>query len=601
MVEYRHIGMFARPRMQIITKVTDCFESCSLRRGLVAGFVLGVVGINAVLAAPFAYQGRLVDDGAPANGPYEFRFRLLDQLEGGAQAGPTLLFTNVPVASGVFTVSLDFGDGVFQGNARWLEMAARAAGTTGALVVLAPRQPIQTVPYAQFSFSGSGDASQLTSGVLPDARLSSAIVRTTQLVTSSNALSARIDVLAARVDALTAALGAVSNRVGTNVLSGATLVSSLPADPAYLAQGLVPFHRVPSTGWTSGTATDEPAGRKGAPAVWTGQQMLVWGGELGAGLLSGNGGDYNPVEDRWNPLSPLNAPSGRRGFSAVWTGNALAVWGGRAATFLGNGGMYSVETGDWTAMAVAGAPTGRDGHGAVWTAARMVVWGGQNATGLLSDGAAYDPISMSWTALPTAGAPTARSGATVIWGAGRMMVWGGLGDTGVVGTGAVLPFTGGTTAGAWSAISSASAPAAREKHGAVWTGSRLLVWGGRGASGALATGASYDPVANAWTTLPTQGAPSARWDHAVVWTGRELVVIGGRSEAGELSDGAILDPLRGVWRPIPGAGSSVARSGASAVWTGSEVLVFGGESSGQALSALRRLNPEPDWFFYRKP
>jgi hypothetical protein len=601
MRKYRHVGMFLRRWMKSIRKVTDCFESCSHRQALVAGIALGIVGMNAVLAAPFTYQGRLVDDGAPANGPYELRFRLLDQLEGGAQAGPTLLFTNVPVAAGVFTVPLDFGSGVFTGNARWLEMAARSVGSTGALVVLAPRQPIQAVPYAQFSFSGSGDASQLTSGFLPDARLSANIARGSQLGASSNALSARIDALSARVEALTAALGAVSNRVGTNVLSGGTLVSADPADPAYLAQGLVPFHRVASAGWMSGATAGEPAARKGAPAVWTGQRMLVWGGELGAGLLSGNGSEYDPVADRWTLLSALNTPASRRGFSAVWLGNALAVWGGRSASFLGDGALYSVETGNWTAIAAAGAPAAREGHGAVWTEARMVVWGGRNAIGLLSDGSVYDPVTMIWTALPALGSPTARSGATVAWGGGRMMVWGGLGETGGMGTGAVIPFAGGTTAGAWSAMSTVSAPSPREKHAAVWTGSRWIVWGGRGASGALSTGASYDPAANAWVTLPTLGAPSARWDHALVWTGREMVVLGGQSEAGELSDGAIFDPARGVWRPLPGAGNSVARSGAAAVWTGSEVLVFGGEASGQALSALRRLNPEPDWYFYRKP
>src|SRR5206468_12098071 len=40
----------------------------------------------------------------------------------------------------------------------------------------------------------------------------------------------------------------------------------------------------------------------------------------------------------------------------------------------------------------------------------------------------------------------------------------------------------------WTATSTTSAPAARERHTAVWSGSEMIVWGGLGSGGGLNTG-----------------------------------------------------------------------------------------------------------------
>src|SRR5206468_953607 len=108
----------------------------------------------------------------------------------------------------------------------------------------------------------------------------------------------------------------------------------------------------------------------------------------------------------------------------------------------------------------------------------------------------------------------------------------------------------------WKKMSATGAPSPRLEPTAVaWTGSRLLVWGGRYAEPAkspvrtLADGAQYDPVADRWTPMSSQNAPSARTGAVVAWTGRKLVVLGGTPEMGgaPLRDGGIYEPAVDRW------------------------------------------------------
>src|SRR6266480_3145322 len=88
----------------------------------------------------FTYQGRLNDGASPANGSYDFRFRVAKDPFANDYAAPELLTNSVLVANGLFTVTLDFGGSVFTGAGRWLEIAVRTNGT-GAYSTLSPLQP----------------------------------------------------------------------------------------------------------------------------------------------------------------------------------------------------------------------------------------------------------------------------------------------------------------------------------------------------------------------------------------------------------------------------------------------------------------------------
>ena len=95
---------------------------------------------------PFTYQGRLNDNGAPANGRYDITFTLFAaNTNGVAIAGPV---TNsaVGVTNGLFTAAVDFGS-VLTGGSNWLEIAVSTNGAK-AFSTLSPRQQLTPVPYA---------------------------------------------------------------------------------------------------------------------------------------------------------------------------------------------------------------------------------------------------------------------------------------------------------------------------------------------------------------------------------------------------------------------------------------------------------------------
>jgi N-acetylneuraminic acid mutarotase len=181
-----------------------------------------------------------------------------------------------------------------------------------------------------------------------------------------------------------------------------------------------------------------------------------------------------------------------------------------------------------------------------------------------------------------------------------LLLWGGLNGLGGLNTGAQLLFSPNGLPVAWTATSTSAAPSGRSLHSVVWTGQKMLVWGGFSGSAPLGDGAAYDPAADSWSPLSLTKAPSARYSHSAVWTGQEMLVFGGETSSGTASDGAAYNPATDSWRTLATAGAPLARSGAAAAWSGTQFLVFAGLSGGQPLAALQLLNPQPPWFLYRK-
>src|SRR5438045_7175632 len=80
--------------------------------------------------------------------------------------------------------------------------------------------------------------------------------------------------------------------------------------------------------WIATSTINAPDGRPGATSVWTGSEMIVWGGYDHNVVGLDTGGQYNPSTDSWTPTSMTNAPIGRFDHTAVWTGSEMIVWGG---------------------------------------------------------------------------------------------------------------------------------------------------------------------------------------------------------------------------------------------------------------------------------
>jgi hypothetical protein len=104
----------------------------------------------------FTYQGQLKDGGIPADDSYDFLFRLFDSSSGGSQVGDDVRISAVHVTDGLFTVQLDFGAGIFTGDALWLEVGVRQGFDP--YTTLSPRQPLNAAPYALYALDGPGSA-----------------------------------------------------------------------------------------------------------------------------------------------------------------------------------------------------------------------------------------------------------------------------------------------------------------------------------------------------------------------------------------------------------------------------------------------------------
>lgn len=179
--------------------------------------------------------------------------------------------------------------------------------------------------------------------------------------------------------------------------------------------------------WSPTSTVGAPPGRRfGHSAVWTGGEMIVWGGvPTGPAGSPGSGGLYDPIHDSWSPTSTIGAPATRDGHTAVWTGDEMVVWGGSGPSRITSGvGRYDPAADSWIPSVATGAPPARTGHTAIWTGSDMIVWGGSSGA---SDGGRYDPAADAWRATSTVGAPSPRSGHAAVWTGALMLVWGGAG------------------------------------------------------------------------------------------------------------------------------------------------------------------------------
>jgi N-acetylneuraminic acid mutarotase len=326
--------------------------------------------------------------------------------------------------------------------------------------------------------------------------------------------------------------------------------------------------------WTATTTTNAPTARVSHTAVWTGSEMIVWGGSPDNSNYLNTGGKYNPSTDSWTATSTTNAPTARVSHTAVWTGSEMIVWGGFGGGELNTGGRYNPSTNSWTATTTANAPSGRDNHTAVWTGSEMIVWGGLDSSGVLKTGGRYNPSTNSWTATSTTNAPTARIGHTPVWTGSEMIVWGGFDFPGIAFN------TGGRynpSTNSWTATSTTNAPTARMGHTAVWTGSEMIVWGGGDfANMDFNTGGRYNPGTGSWIATAAINAPAARGNHTAVWTGSEMIVWGGRPLSNNMvfNTGGRYNPSMDSWTATSTT-NAFSRTAHTAVWTDSEMIVWG--------------------------
>jgi len=332
--------------------------------------------------------------------------------------------------------------------------------------------------------------------------------------------------------------------------------------------------------WLQISEVNAPEVRYDQNEIWTGTEMIIWGGfAYPEGSVwpynLKSGARYDPSQDSWTPTSQAGAPYGGQGFSAVWTGTEMIIWGGDS--YSKSIGRYNPVTDSWEGSSSYCPLEGRAYHSAVWTGREMIIWGGwQYYSDIFGDGAQYDPTTDSWSLISNTNAPSARSSHSAFWTGTEMLIWGSGGSAGTNTGARYNPNTD-----SWKKTSTKDAPPGLISYSAIWTGSKMLVWGGyyydeQGDYRIITNqGYVYNPETDSWKQISKKGAPSARHSHSAVWTGSEMIIWGGASHT-YLSTGGIYNPETNSWKTISYTDAPEGRIGSSAVWTGSEMIIWGG-------------------------
>ncbi|MGH7269185.1 MAG: hypothetical protein ACREJ3_02040 [Polyangiaceae bacterium] len=179
-----------------------------------------------------------------------------------------------------------------------------------------------------------------------------------------------------------------------------SLASMLPASAAPVPATSGAAYN-PTTGtWRAMSTAGQPSPRNAHAAIWTGTEMIIWGGGAYPNTQSpdsfrSDGAAYNPATNTWRPIRP--APdTGLDGPAVAWTGTEMIVWGGadKYGEYSNRGYRYTPATDSWQYMTTVGAPSPRVDPGATWTGRSLVVWGGIAGVGIpssLTDGAQWFP------------------------------------------------------------------------------------------------------------------------------------------------------------------------------------------------------------------
>jgi hypothetical protein len=341
--------------------------------------------------------------------------------------------------------------------------------------------------------------------------------------------------------------------------------------------------------------------------VWTGSDLLVWGGFLSPSGAYEEGEPvsfatrYSATRDAWSEMKREGEPTARDYSVRLWSGEMLLVWGGIAQSGdqswvnHDDGALYDPKADRWTPMSRSGAPAGRYAtERSVWTGKELIVWGGLSyATGttfqpvveLVDDGGVYDLARNTWRPIPSKGAP--RGGlAPFAWTGRELIVISKLDGYSMPGQ---MLFEGARFdpgANAWSPMSPPSLALAETLEFAnlkvYWLGSVLAVFGtkvsqGRGAPALLL----YDPESDSWSGGTVPSTPSFfSWQSTTV-VGDRLVVMGPGQGSGDARGAhhestavAVFDARTRAWTALP---ELLNRSHPSLVALPRHLLVWGGK------------------------
>ncbi len=482
-------GYSSAPAVTISGNGTGATATATVSNGQVIGLTITSAGIG--------YTGPTTISIAPPVIPFRVDFN---------QGTITATYSSAPAAGRTITATYRYGSnnitGAFSNGAEhWMALSVDG-------VTQGTRQRVLAVPFAVNALNSVSAA-------------------------SANHATTATTVVNGSITAEKLSSTAVTNSLGN---SGNIIVAK-EARNDLISEG---FAEVGLTDVTSVTYGNSSESNWSDTAVWSGTELIRFGGYYSDSnnnnnaTASNDGARYNPVTDTWADIA--NAPTGRWEHTAVWTGTEMIVWGGRDSynsmySLLNSGARYNPSSNTWTSISTTNAPDPRIKHTAIWTGTEMIVWGGYNDGGTsdyFNSGARYNPSTDTWTPLNTINAPDGRIQHAAVWTGTEMVVWGGNKKS-------TNPYDYGGTplnigarynpnTDTWTPISTTNAPTARAGHSAVWTGNKIFITGGYASMymGRVSSGAYYDPSSDIWTAMNDQNSVSGKG----VWTGSELLVWG---------------------------------------------------------------------------
>lgn len=322
--------------------------------------------------------------------------------------------------------------------------------------------------------------------------------------------------------------------------------------------------------------------RSGHLSVWTGEEVLVFGGRSGthdaASLTTGLA--YEPESETWLDLEPSPVsvefwPTSH----TVWTGTEMLVVGrvsneDKHSTLILS---YTPDTDTWS-MSTPRPSESPSVGGFVWTGSEVIMAGGDlNAPA--NHAWAYEPSTDTWRQLPDTPIDPVE-GMEGVWTGNEALFIGGYPGAPAV---AYTPSTG-----QWRTLTTPPL-SSLQRHGLLWTGDAVIVYGGHSGPGHPPGVLIYDPTSDTWTKSPPMPIPP-RERMGGVWTGDELIIWGGYATYGNAPDedgdhvageGAAYNPTTDTWRVLPPS-PLTDRCDHTATWTGTDLIIFGGiEPCGQ--------------------
>lgn len=187
--------------------------------------------------------------------------------------------------------------------------------------------------------------------------------------------------------------------------------------------------------WTTLPAV--PVAARSEPSfVWTGTELILWGGRGASSAKLTDGWRFDPSTRAWTKFSDPGVFEWRYDQATAWDGTRMFVWGGQDSTYKANGGAYVPSVG-WTAVSAVAdtifAPKGTRIGMASWAAkGKLYALWGINSYSAVTGGAVYDAATDTWSTLDMTGAPKERHRASAVWTGREAILWGGAYSDGFV-------------------------------------------------------------------------------------------------------------------------------------------------------------------------